>query len=360
MLSGQIIQSAISGINEITGREICVIDRDGKELAATQNSTLFSTYAAETHAFVDTPADSQVVSGCQFAKVMSNGICELVVLVRGVDGESYRIAKMAALHIQTLSSAYKERHDKDNFVKNLLMDNLLWVDIENRAKKLRIDPGLRRVAFSIETTGDTSPGSDVVEIVRNIFPEKEKDFIAAVDHNCVVLIKELMSDEGVDELINLGRILRDTLISESMSNVYISIGKPVTELSYVSGSFKEAKMAMLVGKTFFPGEYVTSYERLGIGRLFYHLPKSLCRLFTNEIFSGATFDQIDKEMTTTAYELMRNNLNLSETARRMMLHRNTLVYRIEKLKRLTGLDLRIFDDAVKFYIGMLVGRFIES
>ncbi|MCL2702223.1 MAG: helix-turn-helix domain-containing protein [Defluviitaleaceae bacterium] len=359
MISGQVLQNTLEGIRSITLKEMSVIDRDGKELAATADSKLFETQSSEVFAFFNQAAESQLVSGCQFFKVFVNGIPEMVVLIRGEDEETYRIGKMTAFHVQNLITAYKERFDRDNFVKNLLLDNLLLVDIYSRAKKLKIENDVRRVAYLIEAESDVLNELTGVEIIRNLFPEKNRDFVAAVDKTSIILIKEVKQHDSAEDIEQTARVLCDTLSAESMGNVLVSIGTPVKDLKLVSGSYKEARMAMEVGKIFAPGDNVVSYEKLGIGRLIYHMPKSLCKMFVNEVLAGTTLEQIDEETISTVNEFFRCSLNISETARKLIIHRNTLVYRLDRLQKITGLDLREFDDAVLFYITLMVAKFIS-
>lgn len=357
MISGQILQNTLEGIRGITHREMSVVDRDGKELAVTTGSNLYESHSPEVFSFFGQAAESQLVNGCQYFKVLVNGIPEMVVLIRGEDEETYRIGKMTAFHIQDLITAYKERLDRDSFIKNLLLDNLLLVDIYSRAKKLKIENEVRRVAYLIEADTDALSEYTGVEIVRNLFPEKNRDFVTAVDKSCIILIKEIRHKDSAKDIEKTAQTICDTLSAESMSNVCVAVGTPVNDLRLVSGSYKEARMALEVGKIFTPGENVVSYERLGIGRLIYHLPKSLCQMYVNEVLSGSTLDQIDDETIATVNEFFKCNLNISETARKLVIHRNTLVYRLDRLQKITGLDLRRFDDAVIFYITLMVTTF---
>lgn len=359
MISGQVLQNTLEGIRSITLKEMSVIDRDGKELAVTADSNLFESQSPEISGFFNQAAESQLVNGCQFFKVFVNGIPEMVVLIRGEDEETYRIGKMTAFHVQNLITAYKERFDRDNFVKNLLLDNLLLVDIYSRAKKLKIESDARRVAYLIEAEDEGLNEVAGVEILRNIFPEKNRDFVAAVDKRSIILIKEIGDEDDTQALIQTARNLCQTLADEASLSVRIAIGTPVIDLKQVSGSYKEARMAMEVGRIFSPAENVISYEKLGIGRLVYHLPKSLCKMFINEVLSGTTLEQIDEETIATVNEFFRCSLNISETARKLVIHRNTLVYRLDRLQKITGLDLREFDDAVVFYITLMVTRFVR-
>jgi carbohydrate diacid regulator len=253
--------------------------------------------------------------------------------------------------------AYKERFDRDNFIKNLLLDNLLLVDIYSRAKKLRLENTVRRVVYLIHTEIDTD--MNAVEIVRGIFPDKHKDFVTAVDENSIILVKELHErDTGLD-IEKIAKNIVDTLSTEHMARVFVSIGAVVTDLKNVSSSFKEARLAQEVGKIFEADKQIVNYEHLGIGRLIYQLPLPLCRIFINEMLQGFSIDDIDEEMFTTVTKFFENDLNVSETARELYIHRNTLVYRLDKLQKLTRLDLRKFSDAITFKITLMVNKYMQ-
>ena len=306
--------------------------------------------------FVGSQADSQLILGYQYFKVYDNGIPEYVIQVKGEDEDGYRIGKIAAFQIQSLLVAYKERYDKDNYIKNLLLDNLLLVDIYSRAKKLHIENNIRRIVYLIETNIDKD--MNIVEIVRSIFPAKTKDFVTAVDEHSIILVKELREKETMDEIEKIARMISDTLSTELNIKVYISIGTVVSDLKDVSRSYKEAKMALEVGKIFESDQYIVNYEKLGIGRLIYQLPLSLCKMFIKEVLHGLTMDDFDEETLATVNKFFENNLNVSETSRQLYIHRNTLVYRLDKLQKMTGLDLRNFDDAIIFKITLMVSKYM--
>ena len=240
--------------------------------------------------------------------------------------------------------AYKERFDKDNFIKNLLLDNLLLVDIYNRAKKLHIDTDVRRIVFIIETK--TEKDTNALETVRNIFSTKTKDFITAVDEKNIILVKEVKQGETYDDMIKISRVIVDMLNTEAMSSVRVSFGAIVNEIKEVSRSYKEAKMALDVGKIFYENTDIIAYSNLGIGRLIYQLPLPLSKMFIKEIFEGKAPDDFDDETLSTINKFFENSLNVSETSRQLYIHRNTLVYRLDKIQKTTGLDLRVFDDAI--------------
>ena len=301
--------------------------------------------------FISSPAESQLVLGYQYFKIYDNGVPEYVIQVKGEDESGYQIGKIAAFQIQSLLVAYKERYDKDNFIKNLLL-----VDIYCRAKKLHIENNVHRIVYLIETHIDKE--MNVVEIVRSIFPAKTKDFVTAVDEHSIILVKELKEKESADEIDRIAKVIQETLFAETGSNGYISSGTIVSDLKDVSRSYKEAKMALEVGKIFEDEKYIVNYEKLGIGRLIYQLPLPLCRMFIKEVLHGLTMDDFDDETLATVNKFFENNLNVSETSRQLYIHRNTLVYRLDKLQKMTGLDLRNFDDAIIFKITLMVSKYM--
>ena len=276
MISNQILQSTIDGLKNITRKDLSVVEKEGKVIATTEENMIGRQIDAIEN-FVGSQADSQLILGYQYFKVYDNGIPEYVIQVKGEDEDGYRIGKIAAFQIQSLLVAYKERYDKDNFIKNLLLDNLLLVDIYSRAKKLHIENNIRRIVYLIETNIDKD--MNIVEIVRSIFPAKTKDFVTAVDEHSIILVKELREKETMDEIEKIAKMISDTLSTELNVKVYISIGTVVSDLKDVSRSYKEAKMALEVGKIFENDKYIVNYEKLGIGRLIYQLPLSLCKMF---------------------------------------------------------------------------------
>lgn len=356
MISNQILQSTIDGLKNIIRRELSVAEREGKIVATTEES-MVNTVIENADIFIQSPAENQLVQGYQYFKVFDNGSPEYIVMINGEDEEAYRIGKITAFQIQNLLVAYKERFDGDNFMKNLLLDNLLLVDIYSRAKKLRIENNVPRVVFLIETEIDKE--FNVVEIVRSIFPTKQKDFVTAVDEKSIILVKELKEKDSKEEIDQISKHIYDTLSAEAMTSVYVAIGTVVNDLKNVSASYKEAKMALEVGKIFEENKKIVNYEQLGIGRLIYQLPAPLCKMFINEVLHGLSMDQFDEETLTTVNKFFENNLNVSETSRQLYIHRNTLVYRLDKLQKMTGLDLRNFDDAIIFKIMLMVSKYMH-
>jgi carbohydrate diacid regulator len=355
MISNQILQSTLDGIRSIARTELCICDIDGKLLASTISET--ADYENAVRNFVDSPADSQVVQGNQFFKVYDDRQLEFVVIAKGDNDETYMMGKLAAFQISNLTVAYKERYDKDNFIKNLLLDNLLLVDIYNRAKKLHIEAEARRVVYLIETHQDKD--TVALETVRSLFAGKPHDFITAVDEKNIIVVKELKPTEGYDDLERTGKVILDMLNTEAMTKVNVSYGTIVNEIKDVSRSYKEAKMALDVGRIFFSEENIVAYSKLGIGRLIYQLPMTLCKMYIREVFRDGSQEELDEETLSTVNKFFEDNLNVSETSRNLYIHRNTLVYRLDKLQKLTDLDLRKFDDAVAFKIALMVLKYMN-
>ena len=355
MISNQILQNTIEGLKGITRIDFCVMDTDGKSLAST--FTEQENYEDEIVSFVESPADSQVVQGYQFFKIFDEHQLEYILLVNGGSDDVYMVGKIAAFQIQNLLIAYKERFDKDNFIKNLLLDNLLLVDIYNRAKKLHIDTEVRRVIFIIETKHEKD--STALDNVRNLLGNRAKDFVTAVDEKNIIVVKELEPNDGHVELEKIAQNLYNLLTEEGEEGVLIAYGTIVNDIKEVSKSYKEAKLALDVGKFFFSERNVIAYSALGIGRLIYQLPIPLCKMFIREIFEGKSPDDFDEETLTTINKFFENNLNVSETSRQLYIHRNTLVYRLDKLQKSTGLDLRVFEDAITFKIALMVVKYMN-
>ena len=356
MISNQILQNTIEGLKGISRIDFCVLDTEGKALATTFEDTW--NYESAVLSFVESPADSQVIQGCQFFKIFDEQQLEYVLLAGGESEDVYMLGKIAAFQVQSLLVAYKERFDKDNFIKNLLLDNLLLVDIYNRAKKLHIDTEAKRVIFIIETSHEKD--SVALYNVRNLLGGKSRDFVTAVDEKNIIVVKELADKDGSRELEKMAKEMMEILRAESEDDkIHIAYGTVVNDIKEVSKSYKEAKLALDVGKIFFDEKDIVAYSTLGIGRLIYQLPIPLCKMFIKEIFEGKSPDEFDEETLTTINKFFENSLNVSETSRQLYIHRNTLVYRLDKLQKSTGLDLRVFEDAITFKIALMVVKYMK-
>ena len=355
MISSQVIRSSIEELKAISKVDLSVWDLEGDVVAATFESDEIT--PALIAGFVESPADSQVIGTHHLMKVLDEEEVLYVLDARGISEDTYMLGKIAVSQLQHLIVAYKERYDRNNFFQNLLLDNMLLVDIYNRAKKLHIEATARRAVFLIET--DREKDSATTELLAGMFSAQVGDYITAVDESSVILIKELEQDEDYTRLEQVANTIVDMMNMEAMMNVRVAYGTIVGELKEVSKSYKEAKMALDVGKIFYAEKKVTAYNTLGIGRLIYQLPVNLCRIFIDEIFGSNVPSELDEETLTTINKFFENNLNVSETSRQLYVHRNTLVYRIEKLEASTGLDIRTFEDALTFKIALMVVNYMK-
>lgn len=355
MISNQVIQTSIDELKAIARIDLCVVDLDGITVASTfQNDDLPLDLI---NSFTHSPADSQIVGGYHMLKILEDGAVLYILIAKGAGSDAYMIGKIAVSQIQNLVIAYKEHFDKNNFFQNLLLDNLLLVDIYNRAKKLHIETNTPRVVYLIEAQKDKD--NIATEMLKNLFEEQNGCYITAVEQKNIIMIKEVNRIDSYDEVEQTAQMIIDMLNTEAMLSAKVAFGTIVGELKEVSKSYKEASMALDVGKIFYVEKSIIAYNTLGIGRLIYQLPVNLCRIFIKEIFGDNIPDELDDELLTTVQKFFDNNLNVSETSRQLFVHRNTLVYRIEKLHQATGLDVRTFDDALTFKIALMVVNYMK-
>lgn len=355
MISNQIIQTSIDELKAITKVDLCVYESSGSVVAETaENKDITGDLI---RSFADSPADSQVIGNNHLMKIYEDGELLYVIVARGMSDDVYMVGRIAVSQLQNLAIAYRERYDRNNFFQNLLLDNMLLVDIHNRAKKLHLETNVPRAVFLIETKQEKD--SIVTEFLRGLFSVQAGDHVTSVNERNVILIKSLADGSDAEDLENVANTIVDMMNTEAMLNVRVAYGTVVQELKDVSKSYKEAQMAMDVGKIFYAERKVASYSALGIGRLIYQLPVNLCKIFIEEIFGKNIPTDLDEETLNTLDKFFENNLNVSETSRQLFVHRNTLVYRLEKIQKATGLDLRCFDDALTFKIALMVVNYMK-
>ncbi len=355
MISSQIIRTCLEELRSITRTEFCVQDPAGNVLAATENMTV-----PDSHLIAGLTAsavDSQIIGNSYSLKVRDDDETVLILTACGDSDYTFMVARMAAAELHHLVDAYKDKLDRNSFFQNLLLDNLLPVDIHNRSRKLRIPYQVPRaiLLFEVQTEEDRIAS----ELLSGLFTVNSGDYLTEVDENRVILIKALETREDYPQLEETAQTAVAMLNMEAMVKVRASYGTIVGELGELSRSYKEACMAMDVGKIFRAEHTVSSYNELGIGRLIYQLPVGLCRMFLREVFGDSTLPEFDNELQTTINTFLENNLNVSETSRQLFVHRNTLVYRIEKLQKSCGLDIRTFEDAMTLRIAMMVSAYMR-
>lgn len=355
MISNQTIQTCLDDLKAITRVDLGVYDVRGEDIACTVN--MQKPDKDIVVAFAESPADSQVIGNFHLLKVKDDEEIAYVLVALGFGEDTYMIGRIAVAQMERLIVAYKEKFDRNNFFQNLLLDNLLLVDVYNRAKKLHVDINVPRVVFIIESYAEMDGA--ITELLKNMFSTQSGDYITAVDESNIILIKALEPNTTHEDIMQIAHTIVDMVNTEIMINVKVAIGTIVQELKDVSKSYKEAKMALNVGKIFYSERNISEYTTLGIGRLIYQLPVSLCKMYIEEIFGDRIPEELDEETLHTINKFFENNLNVSETSRQLFLHRNTLVYRIEKLQKSLGLDIRTFDDALTFKIALMVVNYMK-
>lgn len=360
MIANTIIQSTLDELCAITRTDYWIYDDNLSFVAGTAEcEDLSNDYVKmkELQDFVRSSADSQVAGNRNYFKVRDDGECVYILIsVSGLE-DPYTMGRVAVCQLQGLLRAYREKLDKTSFFQNLILDNMLLVDIHNRAQKLHIENDLRRMVYLIEVNNDRD--SVASEVLKSMYLTQAGNNILSVDEQTIILIKDIPANAGKNNIKEIAVEILDILNTEAMLKARVAYGLEVYELKDISKSYKEAKMALDVGSIFYSSKKILSYENLGIGRLIYQLPLSLCELFVKEVFGDTKPSDIDEETLITVYKFFENNLNVSETSRQLFIHRNTLVYRMEKLQKLIGLDMRNFDDALTFKMAMMVADYIK-
>lgn len=349
MISNHKIQAALDEIKEISKIDLALYTDKGKQVATTFAPEEDMEYAVAS--FAESMAESQMLSGCHFFKVVVEGELEYILLTRSSAEDAYMVGRLAVCQIRNLVAAYMEQFDRNNFMQNILLGNMLVVDMYNKAQKLHIEQA-ERVVYVIELEGKKD--STAMELVKNLFVTKTRDFVTELDEQSIVLIKDTRELKDDAALATMASTIVDNMHTEAMVRVRVGYGNCVNNLQDIAKSYQEAKMALEVGRIFYAEKETIAYRYLGIGRLIYQLPMSLCEMFIHEVFGDEIPDVFNEETTTTIQKFFENNLNISETARQLYVHRNTLVYRLERLEKVIGLDIRRFDDAMTFKIAMMV------
>ena len=357
-MASRLFQGLVLQIKEATGKTVGVIDNDGTIIACSdlrKMGEVMEEAAYELESGKNTFSDENY----SYKTLSMHGMkLEYAVFAEGTDELARNTAAVAAVSLSGLKQYYDEKYDKATFVKNIILDNILPGDLYARAKELHFIGDVPRVVLLIRTVGRAE--SSVINIVSSIFPEKNKDFVFAVNENDVAVVKEIKPTTDTKELLKLAKALEETIYTEALVRVVIGIGKNAYQLKDVADSYKEAQTAIDVGTVFETDKSIIHYENLGIGRLIYQLPTTLCTMFLSEVFRKGSIEMLDQETLLTIQKFFENNLNVSETSRKLFVHRNTLVYRLEKIKKITGLDLREFDHAIIFKVALMVKKYLNS
>lgn len=356
-MSVKLFQTLSDKYSEIIGKEIGVTDENGIIIAHSNFQMIGQLDENAVQALNDTK-DVVLIGDKIYKKTIIKNRVEFVTFLQSDDNNDTKFLELFTLNILNLKSYYDDKYDKNTFIKNIIVENILPGDILIRAKELHIDYNTYRVAILI--TAKSEKDFHIHEIIESLFPNKNKDYVVVIDNDTVALIKEVKNKDDYKETYKLAKVIVDTLNSELMVRATVGVGTIVGNVKDLVKSYKEAQMSLIIGSIFENEKNIYDYNNLGIGRLIYHIPTSLCQLFLDEVFKDNSADSLDSETMLTIQKFFENNLNVSETARQLYIHRNTLVYRLEKIKRITGLELTSFDDAVIFKVAVLVKRFLGS
>lgn len=354
-MSNRIFQGVILQLKEATDRHVGVMDVDGNVISCT-NGALMGKRWPEAIARINGTSDVSTFEKHTFKPLLGwNGTLDYAVFVEGEDDYARSVCLMSHVALNSAKVYYEEKFDKGTFVKNIITDNILPGDIYIRAKELRFATEVPRAVFLVRQVGHADVAA--VELLQNMFPDRQQDFVLSINETDIAIVKQ-MSD--ADDEMKIAKNIEDTLKSELFIKTTVGIGTVASHLRELADSYKEAQVAIEVGKVFDTEKSIISYENLGIGRLIYQLPTTLCEIFLSEVFKKNSIDALDQETLFTINKFFENNLNVSETSRRLFVHRNTLVYRLEKIKKVTGLDLREFDDAIVFKVALMVKKYLVS
>ena len=299
-----------------------------------------------------------VVGGYTYKSFGSRPRPEYAVFVSGSDSEAMKYVNLLSISLSSIKQYYDEKYDRSNFIKNVILDNILPGDIYLKARELHFNSDVSRVCMLIKISNKSDISA--YDVIQNLFPDKNKDFIININETDIALIKEIRTGIEPKDLDKLASSIVDTLSSEFYTHCVVGIGTIVVGIKDLARSFKEAQVALEVGKVFDTEKSIVSYDNLGIARLIYQLPTTLCEMFLKEVFKRGSIESLDHETLFTIQRFFENNLNVSETSRKLFVHRNTLVYRLEKIKKITGLDLREFEDAIVFKVALMVKKYLSS
>ena len=355
-MSNRLFQSVIHQVRDVVGRVIGVIDENGVIVACSELQRIGEVRAGIREELMYA-SDAIVHEGYTYRFISAGNKTDNIVFVEGTDSEAMQAAAILAISLGNMKNLFDEKYNRSSFIKNIMLDNILPSDIYVKSKELRFGEE-RRAVFLIKFTTRTEMLP--FEMVQGMFPDKNHDYVINVGEQDVVVVKELAPTQTESDLEELANTIIKTLSSEFFTNVTVGISSIVDTLKDLARAYKEARIALEVGKVFDTEKNPISYENLGIGRLIYQLPTTLCEIFLQEVFRRGSLDSLDRETLETVKAFFENNLNVSETSRKLFVHRNTLVYRLEKIRKLTGLDLREFDHAVTFKVALMVKKYLTS
>ena len=355
-MANRLFQSVIQQLKEAIDRTIGVIDESGTVIACSELGKIGENVNID---FMNASvSDTFTFGNATYKAIGSTQVGEYYVFVSGVDPIAEKNCVILSISFSNIKYYYDEKYDRGNFIKNVILDNILPGDIYLKSRELHFNTDVSRTVLLIRSLEPTNIVA--FDVIQNLFPDKTRDFVISINETDIALVKETPKDIDVKDVEKLALSIADTLSGEFYTAVSIGIGTPVESIKELAKSFKEAQASLEVGKVFDTDKTIVSYCNLGIARLIYQLPTTLCESFLREVFKRGSIQSLDQETLFTIQKFFENNLNVSETSRKLFVHRNTLVYRLEKIKRITGLDLREFDHAIIFKIALMVNKYLQS
>ena len=358
-MANSVFQSVIQQLKDVSDRIFGVIDSDGCVISCTDGAMLGERWPEAVLRMTGSNEQTVVFNKKTFrAIVNSANVFEYAAFCSDDDEQAKLSCNLAYIALNDAKINYEEKHDRGTFVKNIIMDNILPGDIYIRAKELHFATDAPRAVFLVRQIDRCDVAT--VDVLSSLFPDKSQDFVLSIKETDVAIVKQVSADVSAEALEKIARSAEDTLKNELGIKTVIGIGTVAGHLRELADAYKEAQTAIDVGKVFDTEKSVINYENLGVGRLIYQLPTTLCDIFLSEVFKKSSIDALDQETLFTINKFFENNLNVSETSRKLFVHRNTLVYRLEKIKKITGLDLRQFDHAIVFKVALMVRKYLSS
>ena len=343
-------------MRDVIGRNIGVIDDSGIIVASSEPGKIGES-KQRIKEELSYSAEFIVSEGYTYRFISSQGKSDCIAFVEGDDLHASKMAEILAISLGNIKSLYDEKYDKVSFVKNIILDNILPSDIYIKSNELHFSEEFRAViVIKFQGSSPTPP----YEIVQNLGTDKTKDYVIGISEQDIVIVKEVTSQTTASDIEALAREMMAQITKEHQVKLLVGISSIVENLKDLARAYKEARISLEVGKVFDIEKPIMCYENLGIGRLIYQLPTTLCEIFLGEVFKKGSLESLDRETLMTVQSFFENNLNVSETSRKLFVHRNTLVYRLEKIRKLTGLDLREFDHAVTFKVALMVKKYLTS
>ena len=340
-------------IKTVTGAQIAYYQPDGKLKISTDEQPEIS--PEKFTSFLAEGDSCRYTCGLWFFRLENRdqtlGILTMTSCAENMDV----IGKLAAGQFSLALSGGREGLDRVSFFAGLLRGELAGRDVTATATRLHLDPALPRLVYAIET--ESPYDQNALQTIRSIYPESGQNYLISLTETQMALLTAAPSRDS-EKLLDVAETLVDMLSMEALCNARVAHSTVAEDLRKLPQAMQEALAALEIGKIFYTDRKVNAYSSLGIGRLIYQLPRPLCQMYLQEVFGDDLPEIFDEETLNLVEKFFENNLNTSETARKLYIHRNTLIYRLDKIQKETGLDLRTFDDALMVKVALLVRAYL--